>query len=206
MVLYNIRVIKQSGGDKMCVDRESALKLLKEWTSSDSLLRHAYGVETAMRAYAEKFGEDKETWGMVGLLHDLDYEKFPTKEDHPYRGAEELRLKGYSDLIVSAVLSHAPYTGVKRDNLMSRALFAVDELVGFLFACAYVQPDKSFHAVKADRVRKKLKDKAFAKSVNREEIIESAAELNLELTEHIEFVRNALAEEEEALGFGKASA
>jgi len=186
----------------MDLSRENAFKLLKEWTKSEALIRHALGVEAAMRAYAAKYGEDAELWGIVGLLHDLDYEKYPTRDDHPFRGAEELRSKGYPEAVVNAVLSHASYTGVPRYDRMSRTLFAVDELVGFLFACAYVQPDKSFLSVKADRVKKKLKDKAFARSVNREEITEGAALLGVDLIEHIDFVRAALAEKEKELGFG----
>jgi putative nucleotidyltransferase with HDIG domain len=188
----------------MNLNRGSAWKLLQEWTQSESLLKHALGVECAMRAYAKKFGEDEELWEITGLLHDLDYERFPTADDHPYRGAEELTAKGYPDQVVKAVLSHASYTGVARDSLMAKTLFAVDELAGFLFACAYVQPEKSFKSLKPDRVRKKLKDKAFAKSVNREEIVQGAEALGVDLLEHIEFVRNALAEKEETLGFGKS--
>jgi len=188
---------------QMPVDRASAMELLNEWTKSESLLRHALGVEAAMRACAVKFGGDPELWGITGLLHDLDYEKYPTRDDHPFRGAEELRARGYPEEVVEAVLGHASYSGTPRTGAMAKALFAVDELVGFLFACAYVQPDKSFASVKASSVRKKMKDKAFAKSVNREEIVQGAAELGVDLMEHVEFVRGALALKEEALGFGR---
>ena len=186
----------------MSVDRASAMELLKQWTKSESLVRHALGVEAAMKAYAVKFGEDPGLWGMTGLLHDLDYERFPTREDHPFRGAEELRAKGYPEELVEAVLGHASYSGTPRNSLMAKTLFAVDELVGFLFACAYVQPEKSFGSVKASSVRKKMKDKAFAKSVNRDEIVQGAAELGVDLPEHIEFVRSSLAPAEKELGFG----
>ena len=188
----------------MAMDRASALELLKEWTKSDSLIRHALGVDAAMRAYACKFGEDEELWGMTGLLHDLDYERFPTREDHPFRGVEELRAKGYPEQLIEAVLGHASYSGTPRNSPMAKTLFAVDELVGFLFACAYVQPDKSFNSVKASSVRKKLKDKAFAKSVSREEIVQGAEEMGVDLLEHIEFVRVSLAASEKDLGFGSA--
>lgn len=186
----------------MPVDRASAMELLKEWTKSDSLIRHALGVEAAMRAYALRSGEDPELWGAAGLLHDLDYEKFPTREEHPFRGAEALRAKGYPEELVDAVLGHASYSGTPRNSLMAKTLFAVDELVGFLFACAYVQPDKSFSSVKTSSVRKKMKDKAFAKSVNRDEIVQGAAELGVDLLEHVEFVRASLAPVEKDLGFG----
>lgn len=188
----------------MAMERASALELLKEWTKSDSLVRHALGVEAAMRAYARKFGEDEELWGATGLLHDLDYERFPTRDDHPFRGAEELRAKGYPEQLIEAVLGHASYSGTPRNSLMAKTLFAVDELVGFLFACAYVQPDKSFSSVKTSSVRKKMKDKAFAKSVSREEIIQGAEEMGVDLLDHIEFVRTFLAKDESELGFGNA--
>jgi putative nucleotidyltransferase with HDIG domain len=189
---------------RMAMDRASSLQLLKEWTKSESLVRHALGVEAAMRAYAVKFGEDPELWGMTGLLHDLDYERFPTREDHPFRGAEELRAKGYPEQLVEAVLGHASYSGTPRNSLMAKTLFAVDELVGFLFACAYVQPDKSFGSVKVSSVKKKMKDKAFAKSVNRDEIVQGTGEMGIDPAEHIEFVRASLAAVEKELGFGTA--
>lgn len=186
---------------KMEFNYENSLKILKEWVKSETLLKHAFGVETAMRAYAKKFNENEEVWGIVGLLHDLDYEKYPTKEDHPFKGADYLRSIGFPDFVVKAILSHASYTNVKRETLLEKTLFAVDELVGFLFACAYVQPEKSFATVKAESVKKKMKDKAFARSVNRDEIREGAELLGIDLLEHIEFVRKALYENEEKLGF-----
>ncbi len=189
---------------QLAMDRTSALELLKEWTKSDSLVRHALGVEAAMRAYARRLGEDEDLWGTTGLLHDLDYERFPTREDHPFRGAEELRARGYPEGLVEAVLGHASYSGTPRSSLMAKTLFAVDELVGFLFACAYVQPDKSFVSVKVTSVKKKMKDKAFAKSVSREEIVQGAEEMGVDLLEHVEFVRASLAASEKDLGFGSA--
>mgnify|MGYP005847643679 CR=1 FL=1 len=186
----------------MELNYENSMKILKEWIKSEALLKHAFGVETAMRAYAVKFNEDEQIWGIVGLLHDLDYEKYPTKEDHPFKGADYLKSIGFPDFVVKAILSHASYTNVKRETLLEKTLFAVDELVGFLFACAYVQPEKSFGTVKAESVKKKMKDKAFARSVNRDEIKEGAELLGIDLLEHIEFVRKALYENEEKLGFG----
>lgn len=186
----------------MEVNYENATKILNEWVKSDALLKHALGVECAMRSYARKFGEDEEVWAIVGLLHDLDYEKYPTKNDHPFKGAEYLLSIGFPQEITKAILSHASYTNVARESLLQKTLFAVDELVGFLFACAYVQPDKSFKSVKVKSVIKKLKDKAFARSVNRDEITEGASLLNIPFEEHIEFVRDALAQNEDKLGFG----
>ncbi len=186
----------------MEVNYENGNKILHEWVKSDALLKHAFGVECAMRSYARKFGENEEVWAIVGLLHDLDYEKYPTKEDHPFRGAEYLSSIGFPPEITDAILSHASYTNVPRESLLQKTLFAVDELVGFLFACAYVQPDKSFKNIKVKSVIKKLKDKAFARSVNRDEIREGASLLNIPLEEHIEFVRDALAQNEDKFGFG----
>lgn len=187
----------------MELNYENAKKILNEWVKSDALLKHAKGVEIAMRAYARKFGENEEIWGIVGLLHDFDYEKHPTKEEHPFKGGEYLKSIDFPDFIIKAILSHASYTNVKRETLLEKTLFAVDELVGFLFACAYVQPEKSFATVKAESVKKKLKDKAFARNINRDEIKEGAELLNMDLVEHIEFVRKALFEREKELGFGQ---
>lgn len=187
----------------MEVSYDEAKRILNEWIKSDALLKHSFGVETAIRAYAKKYGEDEETWAIVGLLHDLDYEKHPTKEEHPFKAAEYLKSINFPPFMIKAILSHASYTNVPRETLLEKTLFAVDELVGFLFACAYVQPDKSFRSVKAESVKKKLKDKAFARSVNREEIREGAETLGIDLLEHIEFVSKALSENEEKLGFGK---
>ena len=145
-----------------------------------------------MRAYARKYGADQELWGMVGLLHDFDYEKYPSLEDHPYRGSEILEERGYSEELRRAILSHAEYTGVARVSAMEKALFACDELAGFITACALVKPGKSLAEVEAKSVRKKMKDKAFARSVHREDIIAGAGELGLELEEHIAFCIEAM--------------
>jgi putative nucleotidyltransferase with HDIG domain len=185
----------------MSKEREAAWELLCEYTKSENLRRHALAVEAAMRHYAEHFGEDVERWGACGLLHDFDYERFPTAEEHPYRGAEILRQRGYDEEFVRAVLSHASYTGVPRESLMARALFAVDELTGFLIAIALVRPDRTIANIKPKSVKKKLKDKAFARAVNRDEIRTGAAELGLELDEHVNHVVAAMASIAEQLGF-----
>jgi putative nucleotidyltransferase with HDIG domain len=172
--------------------RETAWCLLSEFTQSESLRKHALAVEACMRAYARKYGADQELWGMVGLLHDFDYEKYPSLEDHPYRGSEILEERGYSEELRRAILSHAEYTGVARVTPMEKALFACDELAGFITACALVKPGKSLAEVEAKSVRKKMKDKAFARSVHREDIIAGAGELGLELEEHIAFCIEAM--------------
>jgi putative nucleotidyltransferase with HDIG domain len=172
--------------------RDEALALLREYTTKPGLIKHALAVEAAVRAYAAKQGADQHEWGLVGLLHDFDYERWPTAEDHPYRGAEVLESKGYPEWFRRAVMSHAAYTGVKRESPLEKALFACDELCGFLTACALVTPAKSLHAVKVKSVRKKMKSKAFAAQVSREDIISGAEELGVELNEHIAFVLEAL--------------
>jgi len=145
-----------------------------------------------MRAYARKAGADEELWGIVGLLHDFDYEKYPTADDHPYKGSEILKDRGYSEEVRRAILSHAQYTGVVRLSLLEKTLFACDELAGFITACALVKPGKSLAEVEAKSVRKKMKDKAFARSVHREDILEGAADLGLDLEEHIAFCIEAM--------------
>lgn len=180
--------------------REEALNLLTEYTTKDSLLKHAYAVEWGMRAYARKYGESEEEWGVVGLLHDFDYEKFPSLQDHPFKGAEILREKGLPEEWVLAILGHADYSGVKRETLMAKTLFAVDELAGFIMAVAYVRPSKKIADVEVKSVKKKLKDKAFAAAVSREDIKKGAEELGVELDEHIAFLIEALKEGAEALG------
>jgi len=167
--------------------RDSAWCLLTEFTQSESLRKHALAVEACMRAYARKAGADEELWGTVGLLHDFDYEKYPTAEEHPYKGSEILNDRGYSEEVRRAILSHAQYTGVARVSQMEKTLFACDELAGFITACALVKPGKSLAEVEAPSVRKKMKDKAFARSVHREDIIEGAADLGIDLEEHIAF-------------------
>ena len=172
--------------------REAAWCLLTEFTQSESLLKHALAVEACMRAYARKGGADEELWGMVGLLHDFDYEKYPSADEHPFRGSEILKERGYSEEVRRAILSHAEYSGVARISPMEKTLFACDELAGFITACALVKPGKSLAEVEAKSVRKKMKDKAFARSVHREDIIEGATDLGLDLEAHIAFCIEAM--------------
>ena len=181
-------------------DRSEAIKLLHEYTKTDSLRRHALGVEQAMRKMANKYDGDPDEWGLTGLMHDFDYEMYPTTEDHPYRGNEILVEKGYPESITNAIMGHATYTGVPRDTKMAKSLFSVDELTGFIFAVTYVRPSKSILEVKPKSVKKKLKQKSFAASVIREDIFQSIEELGVDLTEHIEFVIDALSEKVEELG------
>lgn len=173
--------------------REDAWKLLNEYTDNPSLIRHALSVEAAMRAYAEHYGEDVESWGAIGLIHDFDYQQNPTEETHLHVGTKVLRDKGWPEDWVLAVASHADYMGVPRDSMVAKTLFAVDELSGFLTACALVRPDKAIAEVKIKSVKKKLKDKAFARGINRDDVRSGVEALEVELGEHIEFVRNAMA-------------
>jgi putative nucleotidyltransferase with HDIG domain len=177
-------------------EREVAWGLLTEFTQSESLRKHALAVEACMRAYARKLAagslEQENLWGVVGLLHDFDYEKWPSREEHPYKGNQILKERGYSDEIRRAIMSHAEYSGVPRVTPMEKALFACDELAGFITACALVKPGKSLAEVEAKSVRKKMKDKAFARSVNREDIVNGAAELGVDLEEHIAFCIEAM--------------
>jgi putative nucleotidyltransferase with HDIG domain len=172
--------------------RDAAWCLLTEFTQTESLRKHALAVEACMRAYARKAGVDEELWGLVGLLHDFDYEKYPSADDHPYKGSEILKERGYSEEVRRAILSHAQYTGVARLSPMEKTLFACDELAGFITACALVKPGKSLVEVEAQSVRKKMKDKAFARGVHREDIIEGASELGVDLETHIAFCISAL--------------
>ena len=181
-------------------NREDAIKLLHKYTKTDSLRRHALGVEQAMRKMAGKYNGDPDEWGITGLMHDFDYEMHPTIEEHPYIGNEILKSKGYPESITQAIMGHATYTGVSRETDMAKALFAVDELTGFIFAVTYVRPSKSIFEVKPKSVKKKLKQKSFAASVLREDIFQSVEELGVDLTEHIQFVIDALAEKAEELG------
>lgn len=171
--------------------REDAVVLLKEYTKSDALLKHMYAVEAAMRAYARKFGEDEEKWGIVGLLHDFDYEKYPTAPDHPLRGSEILKEHGYPEDVRRAILGHATYTGVPRDTSMAKTLYACDELCGFIMACAVIRPNK-IADLEVSSVKKKLKDKGFARNVSREDITQGCSELNIPPDEHIKFVIEAM--------------
>ena len=181
-------------------NREESWKLLCEYTQSESLRKHALAVEACMRAYAQKLDGDQELWGLVGLLHDFDYEKYPSREEHPYKGNEILKERGWSDEIRRAIMSHAEYTGVKRESAMEKALFACDELAGFITASALVKPGKSLAEVEAKSVRKKMKDKAFARSVNRDDIVNGAADLGVELEDHIAFCIEAMKGIAEKLG------
>ena len=173
-------------------DRQKALNLLQEYTKSDSLLRHAYAVEQVMRKYAQKFGEDEDKWAVTGLLHDFDYEMYPTAEEHPFVGNKILKEHGYEDEILDAIMGHADYTGVPRNSLMAKTLFACDELAGFIFAVTYVRPLKSIADVKVKSVTKKLKDKGFAAKVSRADISKGIEELGVDRAEHIQFVIDAL--------------
>lgn len=186
-------------------DREAAWELLCEYTKGDSLRKHAIAVETAMRACAGRYGApdaDKDEWGMVGLLHDFDYEMFPAADQHPFTGSNILCGRGYPERIIRAILGHATYTGVPRDTDMAKALFATDELCGFLVACALVRPSRSLDDMEVSSVKKKLKDKHFARSVNRDDIHQGVAELEVDLDEHIRFVIDALKPVQKEIGLG----
>ena len=190
----------------MTIDRESAWCLLTEFTPSESLRKHALSVEACMRAYARKLGSDEDLWGVVGLLHDFDYEKYPSAEDHPYKGNEILKERGYSDEIRRAIMSHAEYSGVSRDTPMEKTLFACDELAGFITAVALIKPGKSLAEVDAKSVRKRMKDKAFARKVNRDDIVNGTADLGVDLDEHITFCIEALKELAVELGLDGSAA
>jgi predicted hydrolase (HD superfamily) len=190
------------------LDRPAALALMQEYTASDPLRKHMYAVELAMRAMAAREGEDPDEWGIVGLLHDFDYERYPNEahsptEEHPAEGVRILARHGLPEPMQRAILSHASYTGVPRDTPMARALFAVDELCGFLVACALVRPSRSLQDLEVSSVRKKLKDKAFARGVSRDDVIRGAEELGVPLDEHIAFVLAALRPHEQTLGLGR---
>ncbi|HUQ47686.1 MAG TPA: HD domain-containing protein [Gemmatimonadaceae bacterium] len=180
-----------------CPTREEALAIVHEYTASDSLRKHMLSVEAAMRAYAAKFGEDEDRWGITGLVHDFDYEKFPNEahsptEEHPAEGVRILRSKGFPEDVLAAILGHGSYTGVARESKLAKALFAVDELTGLITATALVRPSKSVMEVEAKSVRKKMKDKAFARGVSREDVVNGAADLGVDLDEHIAFVISAM--------------
>ncbi|HEX8131283.1 MAG TPA: HD domain-containing protein [Pyrinomonadaceae bacterium] len=188
-------------------DRADAWELLCEYTKGESLRRHALAVETAMRAASARYGgadADADEWGMVGLLHDFDYEMFPDPEGgHPFKGATILCGRGYPDHFIRAIMGHAAYTGVPRDTPLARALFATDELCGFLVACALVRPSRSLDDMEVSSVKKKLKDKAFARTVNREDILQGVAELGVSLDEHIRFVIDALRPVQKEIGLNR---
>src|ERR1041385_8909080 len=174
------------------MNRADAWGLLTEFTQSESLGKHALAVEACMRAYARKLGGDEDYWGIVGLIHDFDYEKYPSAEHHPFRGSEILQERGWPEDMRRAILSHADYSGVKRQSPMEHALFAFDELAGFITATTLVKPNKSLAEVDARSVRKRMKDKAFARSVSRDDIVNGAAELGVDLDEHITFCIEAM--------------
>ena len=191
--------------------RNSALALVHEFTASDSLRKHMLAVEASMRAYAEKFEADPERWGLTGLVHDFDYERFPNAAhsptaEHPAEGVRILRSKGYPEDILQAILGHATYSGVARETPMAKTLFAVDELTGLVTATALVRPSRSVHEVEASSVRKKMKDKAFARGVSREDVIAGANELGVDLDEHIIFVIGAMQRSAGALGLAGTAA
>jgi putative nucleotidyltransferase with HDIG domain len=189
----------------MLPTRDDALALMHEYTKSDSLRKHMLAVEAAMRAYAEKNGEDVERWGLAGLIHDFDYERFPNDahsptEEHPSEGVRILRARGWPEDILDAIMGHALYTNTPRTTPMAKTLFAVDELTGLITATALVRPSKSVHEVEAKSVRKKMKDKAFARGVCREDVVNGATELGVDLDEHIAFVIAAMQRSADALG------
>jgi predicted hydrolase (HD superfamily) len=191
----------------MSLTRPDALALMHEYTASDALRKHMYAVELAMRAMAARAGEDLEAWGIVGLVHDFDYERFPNPthsatEEHPAEGVRILSARGLPEASGRAILGHANYTGVPRDTPMARALFAVDELAGFLVACALVRPSRSLQDLEVSSVKKKLKDKGFARGVSRDDVVQGAAELGVPLEEHIAFMLDALRPHERLLGLG----
>ena len=181
-------------------NRDDAWKLLTEFTANPSLIKHGLSVEAAMRAYARRFEEDEEVWGIVGLVHDFDYEQNSTEATHLHVGCSLLRERGWPEEWIQAVASHADYMGIPRDTSLRKTLFAVDELTGFLTACALVRPDRSVADVRVASVKKKLKDKAFARAVNRDDVYSGAEALGVDLGEHIELVRDAMATISKALG------
>lgn len=181
-------------------DRNKCLEILQEYTKGESLLKHAYAVESCVNAYAKKFGEDVEYWSNVALLHDFDYEKYPTAEEHPFIGSKILEEKGFDEEFRKAILSHADYSGVPRETLLQKTLYACDELAGFITAVTYVRPSRSIDEVEVSSVKKKMKDKAFAKAVSRDDIKNGAEKLGVELDEHIQFCIEAMKNNKELLG------
>ena len=184
----------------MKINRDDAWQLLNEYTKSESLLKHALAVEAAVRGYARMFGEDEEAWGIVALLHDFDYERWPTPENHPFRGCEILSEKGYPEWVTRAILSHAEYSGVARESRLEKTLWACDELAGFITAASLVRPSKSVLDLEPNSVIKRMKDKAFARAVKREDLRQGAEVLGLPLEEHIKNVISFMRERADALG------
>lgn len=179
-------------GDRELPGRDQALALLREYTTKPGLIQHALAVEAAMRAHADRLSRDRDAFGLVGLLHDFDYERWPTMEDHPFRGSEILAERGWPEWFRRAILAHAPHTGVRPEADVERCLFAVDELVGFVTACTLVRPDRSLGSLEVRSVRKRMKDRAFARSVSREDIEAGARGIGMDLDEHIAFVIAAM--------------
>lgn len=184
----------------MDLTRETAWQLLTEYTQSDSLRKHALAVEAAVRGYARQFGEDEEVWGFVGLVHDFDYERYPDAQNHPFRGVEILRERGCPEFVLKAILSHADYTGVPRETRLEKTLFACDEMCGFVTAAALVRPSKSVLDLEAPSVKKRMKDKAFARAVSRDDLVRGAEAVGLPLEEHIANVIASMREQADALG------
>jgi putative nucleotidyltransferase with HDIG domain len=184
----------------MDLTRETGWQLLTEYTLTDSLRKHALAVEAAVRGYARRFGEDEEVWGFVGLIHDFDYERYPDAQNHPYRGVEILRERGCPEFILKAILSHADYTGVPRETRLEKTLFACDEMCGFVTAAALVRPSKSVLDLEASSVKKRMRDKAFARAVSREDLLKGAEVLGLPIEEHIANVIASMREQADALG------
>jgi len=186
----------------MSLDRAAAWRLLEEWTAGESLRKHALAVEAAVCGYARQFGEDEADWGVVALLHDFDYERYPTPDAHPFRGCEELTRRGYPEWVTRAILSHADYSGVARESRLEKTLFACDEMAGFVTAAALVRPSRSIMDLEASSVLKRMKDKAFARAVSRDDLRTGAVELGLSLDEHVSNVIRFLRERADALGLG----
>lgn len=182
------------------LSRPQALALVEEYTKSESLRKHMLSVEAAMREYARAFGEDEERWGITGLLHDFDYERWPSADDHPFKGAAILRERGYAETLVRAILSHADYSGVPRESRLEHVLYACDEMSGFVTACALVRPSKSILDLEVASVKKRMKDKAFARAVSRDDLRRGAEEIGLPLEEHIANVIAFMREAADVLG------
>jgi putative nucleotidyltransferase with HDIG domain len=182
------------------ITRDEAYKLLCEYTKKEALIKHALAVEQAMRSYAKKFNDDEEKWAITGLLHDFDYEMFPTYDKHPFEGAKILKEKAYPEDIIEAILGHGNHTKIPRKTNMAKALYAVDELTGFIIACVLVRPDKKITGLEVRSVIKRMKDKAFARAVNRDELKQSALELGVDFEEHVDFVIRSLTEISDKLG------
>jgi len=182
------------------MNRDDAWRLLNEYTKSDSLLKHALGVEAALRGYARTFGENEDEWGIVGLLHDFDYERWPTPEDHPFRGCEILRERGYPEWVTRAILSHADYSGVPRESRLEKTLWGCDEMAGFVTASSLVRPSRSILDLEPSSVMKRMKDKAFARAVKRDDLKKGAEDLGLPLEQHIGNVIAFMRERADALG------